>query len=412
MRLPVRAMNTITGQEDLMKADGMTIYCNSRSFWTYLCMQLKSCKSILSSSHLVNLFVDFPLFGLSEVATCSGIGSISKVFIIYFSFPSGNLYLLSSKFLPIEHLLKVFTMYIHHLFLAWAVTFLPTLAGSQREYSKDFTSSNHLSNSNFRLPGTRHHHYDRTQSRKGVGSWWATNDTANMLEQKLSWTYNWESTPEYKSPLPPSVEFVPMIGSKKFNTPAAFASIKAAGSAYKHILNCNEPDIEGVSVDEAIRLYPFLLRTGLKIGSPALGKPNTHFVPGNWFFDFMVALRKRNLPLDFIALHYYSSTFNVTAGVADFRAYVKAYHDRFHLPIWVTEYAMVDYSRGAAPDQRKIPSLAVQAEFAASATKMLQSLWYVERYAWFALSDNINQPDTALYRQGVITEVGKAYLTV
>ncbi|KAL9107846.1 MAG: hypothetical protein Q9187_008374 [Circinaria calcarea] len=186
-----------------------------------------------------------------------------------------------------------------------------------------------------------------------------------------------------------------MIGSRKFNTPAAFASIKAAGSAYKHILNYNEPDLEGIS--DRI---------------PAPGKLNTHFVPGNWFFDFMVALRKREYPLDFIALHYYSSTFNVTAGVANFCAYIEVYHNQFHLAIWITEYAMVDYSHGAAPDQWRIPLLAVQAEFAASATKMLQSLPYVERYAWFALSDNINQPNTILYQQGVITEVGRAYLTV
>lgn len=73
---------------------------------------------------------------------------------------------------------------------------------------------------------------------------------------------------------------------------------------------------------------------------------------------------------------------------------------------------MVDYSRGAAPDQWRIPSLAMQAQYAANATKMLQSLPYVERYAWFSLSNNTNQPDTVLYRPGVVTEVGRAYMGV
>ena len=203
-----------------------------------------------------------------------------------------------------------------------------------------------------------------------------------------------------------------MISTKEYDNPAAFASIKAAGSAYTHILNYNEPDLNKITVDDAINLYPSLLNTSLKIGSPAPGKLDTNFVIGNWFYDFMVALRKRKYPLDFIALHYYSSTFDVTTSVANFRAYIETYHNEFSLPIWVTEYAMVDYSHGAAPDQWRIPSLAVQAEYAVNATKMLQSLPYVERYAWFSLSNNTNQPNTVLYRQGNITEVARAYLGV
>ena len=184
-------------------------------------------------------------------------------------------------------------------------------------------------------------------------------------------------------------------------------SIKQAGSNYTHILSYNEPDVNGITVEDAINLWPSLVSTGLKIGSPA--PANTKLRSGDWFYDMMEQVKSNDLQLDFIALHHYADDFNVANGVATFQQYVESVYQMYQLPIWITEYAMVNYDNGPA----QVPDLSMQAQYATAATQMLQSLPYVERYAWFALPSSSSQPDTNLYDCSgsgcSITVVGEAY---
>lgn len=75
---------------------------------------------------------------------------------------------------------------------------------------------------------------------------------------------------------------------------------------------------------------------------------------------------------------------------------------RYHKPIWLTEYALINFGLGA-----KYPTQAQQAAFVTGSTRMLDSLPYVERYAWFALPSQGD--DTGLYAGGTPTRVGIAY---
>jgi len=68
--------------------------------------------------------------------------------------------------------------------------------------------------------------------------------------------------------------------------------------------------------------------------------------------------------------------------VGQLRGYLQSVHDRYHLPIWLTEYALIKFDGGGAT------------------YPMLQSLPYVESYAWFALPVSEDHQGTGLYRNG------------
>ncbi len=79
---------------------------------------------------------------------------------------------------------------------------------------------------------------------------------------------------------------------------------------------------------------------------------------------------------------------------------------RYHLPVWVTEFALTSYSGGTAT----FPSEAQQAAFLTAATTMLDGLSYVERYAWFALPVSAGSGTTGLFNPGLsVTRVGRAF---
>jgi len=60
--------------------------------------------------------------------------------------------------------------------------------------------------------------------------------------------------------------------------------------------------------------------------------------------------------------------------------YLVATHARYRRPIWLTEFALINFSHGET-----FPTPGQQAAFVTAAAKMLQGLSYVHRYAWFAL---------------------------
>jgi putative glycosyl hydrolase len=97
--------------------------------------------------------------------------------------------------------------------------------------------------------------------------------------------------------------------------------------------------------------------------------------------------------------------------VRDLRDYVQSVHDRYGLPIWVTEFALIDFA-GDSPDpvHATYPADADQAQFIMNSTAMLESLPFVERYAWFALPTQANVPGSGLCREdGTLTAAGQAY---
>lgn len=212
----------------------------------------------------------------------------------------------------------------------------------------------------------------------GVGAWENPSyTTLDWLEEHpgLDWYYNWRTDEiRHRGQRRRSVEFVPMIhGADDVD-----ARIRSSRRP-RALLGFNEPDGHGgshqagMSVAEAIALWPRLEAHGLRLGSPATTQAGT-LGRGSWQGRFMDEVQRRGLRVDFMAVHYYSTTGNVD----EFRNWLIAVHRQYRRPVWVTEFAYIDWNRPSRA------TYAANAAFAAEAIRMMKTLPFVERYAWFA----------------------------
>ncbi|MGC2999859.1 glycoside hydrolase family protein [Streptomyces sp. G35A] len=224
--------------------------------------------------------------------------------------------------------------------------------------------------------------------------------TATKITSK--WYYTW-STGHPGITASGGADFVPMIWGADGVTPRALAEAKAAGP---YLLGFNEPDFgsqANMSVEQALDLWPRLESTGSVLGSPAVAHSGDR--PGGWLDRFMTGAEQRGHRVDFIALHWYGADFRTEAAVEQLRGYLDAVHERYGKPIWLTEFALIDFSRGT-----RYPTDEEQAAFLASATKMLAGLPYLQRYAWFGLGTDESGPGTTLFRGGsTTTPQGRAF---
>ncbi|GIH11389.1 RNA polymerase [Rhizocola hellebori] len=234
-----------------------------------------------------------------------------------------------------------------------------------------------------------------------MSTWNFSENNTALKEVGASWYYNWSAAPASGVT---GVEFVPMIWGAGSVTTSNLNRAKASG---KVLLGFNEPDFasqSNLSVTQALDLWPQLQATGLRLGSPAVATGGA--TAGGWLDRFLTGARERGLRVDFITLHWYGSDFS-TAAVNHLASYVRAVHDRYQLPIWVTEYALIKFGSGGST----YPSAAQQVAFVNGSTAMLSGLSYVERYAWFALpTPDEGGEGTGLFRKGVgLTAAGTAY---
>jgi hypothetical protein len=119
----------------------------------------------------------------------------------------------------------------------------------------------------------------------------------------------------------------------------------------------------------------------------------------------MSGAKARGYRVDFIALHWYGGDFTTSAAVGQLKSYLQAVYERYHKPIWLTEYALIDFSQGT-----RFPTAQQQAAFVTASTRMLAGLPYLRRYAWFGLPAADSGPSSGLFRSGpVATEAGRAF---
>lgn len=216
--------------------------------------------------------------------------------------------------------------------------------------------------------------------KKGFGG-----DAANAKKFNAHWYYNWG--PNGKSS--DGLEFVPMVKGKNHVTPKVLNDIKASGA--KIILGFNEPeraDQGNTTVEEALDLWPKLMETGLRLGSPA---PSSDKGGMAWLDRFMQGVAKRKLRVDFIAVHWYRSS-----SPKEFEDFLKELSRKYHRPVWITEFN-AQYSGG---DRDR---------FAAQSFKICARLQCVERYSYF--SANPGHPGSLWKDEGraVLSKLGEDY---
>ncbi|MCG5449113.1 sigma-70 family RNA polymerase sigma factor [Micromonospora hortensis] len=241
-----------------------------------------------------------------------------------------------------------------------------------------------------------------SSARKGVGVWNFAGATQALANSKASWYYTW-GTQHPGISTPRGATFVPMIRSAENVTAAELARAKAAGP---YLLTFNEPDMPeqaNMTVEQALDLWPQLMATGSKLGSPAVawGGPD----PQGWLDRFMTGAQARGHRVDFITLHWFGADFTTAAAVAQLRQYLQAVYQRYRKPIWLTEFALIRFAGGGS----QFPSQQQQAAFLTAATAMLGQLSYLQRYAWFGLPAT-DKDRSGLFSDGTeATVVGRAF---
>jgi len=222
----------------------------------------------------------------------------------------------------------------------------------------------------------------------------------------VDWHYSWgHERPGNKLS---EVEFVPMMWGWNSNNmehnEQRLADILRQKRAKKvtHLLGFNEPDGKtqaNLSVDTAIAAWPKLMKTELRLGSPA----PVH-ADGKWMQEFMKKADAKDYRVDFICVHWYGG-----ANAKSLIDRLDKIHKLYGKPIWLTEFCPADWSakkkgnNGISPEQVK--------KFMLEVLPKLDELEYVERYAWFTCrDDNLALISSQLIRDdGTLTELGRIY---
>lgn len=243
---------------------------------------------------------------------------------------------------------------------------------------------------------------------KGVGVVAGTGVNAALAVSGASWYYNWAATPNGIDTTP-GVTFVPMIkGSPDVNT-ATLNEVRHEGH---YLLGFNEPDVANeanLSVDQALALWPRLEATGMELGSPAASWGTNSTT--SWLGQFMAGAKARGYRVNFITVHWYGQSHwtDPAKNVNDLKSYLEETYDLYHLPIWITEFSLIKFTRS----NPVYPTPTEQAAFLTAAAKMLAGLPFVQRYAWYTLIGTDKGGTTVLYGNTTApTEVGKAFREV
>ena len=249
------------------------------------------------------------------------------------------------------------------------------------------------------LPAATHSNHLR---KKGIGMTLKNPAKIQTLKKlKAEWLYTWGT--ELPPNLPPTTNFVPMIwgywGQDNHIRQTGEAAQKAG---IKELLGFNEPDQKqqsNISVEKALKKWPLLMETELRLGSPACVHPDRE-----WMKQFMPAAKRKGLRVDFVCVHSYGGTDSEV-----FLKRMEKIHRLFGKPLWITEFAVGDWNAKSPQQNRHKPEAVLR--FMEKVLPALEKRDYVEKYAWFPASPTNNALGTsALYKpNGELTKLGKFY---
>lgn len=193
-----------------------------------------------------------------------------------------------------------------------------------------------------------------------------------------NWCYNWGSTPG--GDVPSNLEYVPMLWSDTDSFTgdwdSAVSTAKSSGSS--HLLSFNEPDLSSqsnIAYGQAASSYMTYMQPyagSFKLGAPAVTNGAADSGMGlGYLSSFISSCKDLGCTIDFVPIHWY----NDASQVDDFKNHVtQAYTAGGNRPIWITEI-------GASG------STDAQQSFLEQVIPWLDSQDFVERYAYFMVSD-------------------------
>ncbi|KAG7088302.1 hypothetical protein E1B28_012312 [Marasmius oreades] len=213
----------------------------------------------------------------------------------------------------------------------------------------------------------------------------------NQASSVISWQYDWgTSPPSYLASS--GIPYVPMQwgagGANNFSTAVLLQKAKVA-------LAFNEPDLSSqsnLSPQAAADLWKQYIQplksSGVRLGAPAItngpsGRP--------WLAQFLSNCTQCSI--DFIPFHWYGE------GLGTFYDYVWQMHGQFpNYPLWVTEFASTSSEDNVVMD------------FLNQSIHYLDTLDFVERYAWFGyFRKDSNSHYNLLDINGELNNLGRTY---
>lgn len=227
----------------------------------------------------------------------------------------------------------------------------------------------------------------RWTSKKGIAG-------AIWQDLKVGWFYDWNIGARSS----PDLEYVAI--RQNAHWPGLDQDWKEKG--INHLLGFNEPDRPdqaNLTVDAAIAGWPVLLKTGLRLGSPAVSDGGL-----GWLYQFMDKADAAGLRVDFVAVHYYRATNDPgdAKGAAEqFRHFLTDIHKRTKRPIWITEW-----NNGANWTKPADPNASQQKDAIREMTSMLDETPFVERYALYNWVEDSRQ---LVKKDGSLTPAGEVY---
>lgn len=166
-----------------------------------------------------------------------------------------------------------------------------------------------------------------------------------------------------------------------------------------HLLGFNEPDRPdqaNMTVDQVIAQWPEMMKSGLRLGSPAPSDPFNGFIP-----QFMERAEELNYRVDFIAIHCY------WGGMSPQTWYdrLKQVYNWYKRPLWITEWNNGANWTNEPWPENKTEQFEKQLNDLKGILLVLDTASFVERYAIY---DWVEEK-RALVLGDTLTPAGKYY---
>ena len=220
----------------------------------------------------------------------------------------------------------------------------------------------------------------QVEKKKGAAiNYTDANWSTRVSRLKVFWHYSWGR--ELSNAEPENVEYVPMFWGRGSVTDEEVSRINqlAEDGLIEAVLGFNEPDLESqanMTVDEALALWPKLEQIDVPLGSPATTGPLN-----NWMSNFMARADLSNFRIDFVCVHNYGGIKSTS-----FLEKMSNVYEAYGRPIWITEFAVADWSATNTADNNYTPDQVLN--FMEAVLPALYEADYVHRFAWFNARPN------------------------
>lgn len=221
---------------------------------------------------------------------------------------------------------------------------------------------------------------------------------------QLTWLYNWSPLPTPSSTTP-TLSFVPMQWNH-VNIEALAAHV--ATTHARELLAFNEPELPdqanmspALAAEHWLTSIEPLRRAGVRCGSPGISSA-PHGV--EWLEAFLRLIRQDGKgDVDFYALHWYGESLG---GLYDY-LWSTYYRLGAGKKVWLTEFACTNWRIEGAIRREVVEG------FARESCKYLDSLEWVERYAWFGAMKDCGTVGSGAGMmaegEGELTRLGREY---